>query len=105
LFLNFLRLVWENLNNKIYLRYAHAQKSLVKAGDRVKSGDKIGLSGVSGNATGTRATHLHFEIANKPRPPKGLVNRCNPSFYVNLIDETKANKVHQKKISEKEHKI
>lgn len=94
-----------NLNNKIYLRYAHVQKSLVKVGDRVKSGDKIALSGVSGNATGTRAPHLHFEIANKPRPARGLVNRCNPSFYVNLIDELKADKEHQKKISEKAHKI
>ena len=94
-----------DLKGKIYLRYAHVQKSLVKKGDRVKSGDKIGLSGVTGNATKTRAPHLHFEIANLPRPEKGLINRCNPAFYVNLIGENKANKEHQKKVSKTKHKI
>ena len=38
--------------------YAHLSKSLVKSGQRVKGGDKIGLSGASGNAFGP---HLHYE--------------------------------------------
>ncbi|WP_199185111.1 M23 family metallopeptidase [Aquimarina sp. I32.4] len=94
-----------DLKGKIYLRYAHVQKATIKVGDRVKSGDKIGVSGVTGNASGTKAPHLHFEIANLPRPGRGLVNRCNPAFYVNLRGENKANKSHQKKVANTKHKI
>ena len=94
-----------NTNGKIYLRYAHLQKIDVKAGDSVSAGDPLGLSGVTGNASGTRAPHLHFEIANLPRPNKGLVNRCNPAFYINIIPEADANKEHQEKISKTRHYI
>lgn len=40
-------------------KYAHLCKMLVKKGDRVIRGQKIGLQGCSGNST---AEHLHFEI-------------------------------------------
>jgi hypothetical protein len=48
-----------------YAMYAHlAPKSLtVHVGDHVKSGDKIGLLGNSGNSTGP---HLHFQISDRP---------------------------------------
>lgn len=39
-----------DLFNRIYLRYAHVQSAFVKVGQRIKAGDLIGLSGVSGNA-------------------------------------------------------
>jgi murein DD-endopeptidase MepM/ murein hydrolase activator NlpD len=48
--------------------YAHAQKTLVKAGDRVTRGTPIALVGRSGNAT---TEHCHFElrVANRPVDP------------------------------------
>ena len=40
-------------------RYGHLKKYLVKAGARVKRGDKIALAGNSGRST---APHLHYEV-------------------------------------------
>jgi hypothetical protein len=48
-----------------YAMYAHlAPHSVtVHVGDRVKTGDKLGLLGNSGNTTGP---HLHFQISDRP---------------------------------------
>lgn len=43
--------------------YAHLSKIDVKTGDRVRSGDKIGEVGSTGNSTGP---HLHLEVRTSP---------------------------------------
>lgn len=50
-----------SLKNKNYYttRYMHLKKILVKVGQKIKKGQKIGLSGNTGRTTGP---HLHYEI-------------------------------------------
>ena len=52
-------------------RYGHMQKILVRRGQHVKRGDKIGLVGKTGLAT---APHLHFEVHFKGK-------EVNPEHY------------------------
>lgn len=66
-----------------YVRYCHLSDINVKIGDVVKAGQVLGKTGVSGNADGTRAPHLHFEIAFELRG-KGLENRINPELYLKV---------------------
>ena len=66
-----------------YIRYCHLSEVNVKVGDTVKAGQVIAKSGVTGNASGTHAPHLHFEIAFEMRG-KGLVNRVDPEMYFEI---------------------
>lgn len=43
-------------------RYAHLSEMYVKPGQRVKKGDIIGLSGISGNPKKGAQPHLHYEV-------------------------------------------
>lgn len=53
-------------------RFGHLHKLLVKKGEVVKPGQKIGLLGNSGRSTGA---HLHYEVRfqNKPRNPMKFI--------------------------------
>ncbi|HET9744145.1 MAG TPA: M23 family metallopeptidase [Chitinophagaceae bacterium] len=56
--------VWMRVSDRnISLYYAHLDKQLVEAGQRVKKGDTLGLVGNTGNARFT-PSHLHFGIYN-----------------------------------------
>lgn len=60
--------------NGLVSRYAHASKRLVKEGDVVLRGQKIGEVGSTGRSTGP---HLHFEVLLNGTPQ-------NPIRYLNL---------------------
>jgi murein DD-endopeptidase MepM/ murein hydrolase activator NlpD len=49
--------------------YAHLDKILVREGDKVTSGEKIGLMGSTGHAHGV---HLHFEVRHRSQPVNPL---------------------------------
>lgn len=56
----------------VVTRYAHLSKATVRVGQAVDRGDRIGLSGASGRATGP---HVHYEVIYKgaARNPKPFV--------------------------------
>ncbi len=56
----------------ITTNYGHLYSALVKVGDKVKRGDRIALSGNSGNTTGP---HLHYEVELN-----GV--HVNPLYYI-----------------------
>jgi len=60
--------------NGLITRYAHASKRLVKVGDVILRGAKIGEVGKTGRATGT---HLHFEVRQRGAP-------VNPAQFLRL---------------------
>lgn len=60
--------------NGLISRYAHASRRIVKVGDVVLRGQKIGEVGSTGRATGT---HLHFEVRQNGVP-------LNPSQFLRL---------------------
>ena len=63
-----------NHGNGLVSRYGHASKRLVKEGDVVLRGQKIGEVGSTGRSTGP---HLHFEVLLNGTPQ-------NPTRYLNL---------------------
>lgn len=66
---NFLILEHEN---GYFTLYAHLEKVFVIVGENVKQGDVIGIMG----ASGTKHSHLHFEVRNRKN------KRINPTKYL-----------------------
>lgn len=66
-------------------RYAHLSQTEVEVGQRVKRGDRIGLSGKSGRSTGP---HLHYEVLYRKHHvnPIGFMDLgIDPEDYVEII--------------------
>lgn len=57
----YIRIREDGTNRRFY--FAHLSEALVKAGQRVSVGDRIGIEGSTGNSTGS---HLHYEVRREP---------------------------------------
>jgi murein DD-endopeptidase MepM/ murein hydrolase activator NlpD len=65
---------------RLYAFYAHLSAVLCAEGDTVYEGQKIALSGRTGNARGMRGEdeHLHLEIRERLQPGRGMQHRIDP---------------------------
>ena len=63
----------------IFTKYAHLKSFLVKRGEQIKRGQRIGIEGKTGTATGI---HLHYEIIVKKK-------KVNPAYFLYLDKVTK----------------
>lgn len=77
----------KNITGKyIYFFYAHLSDIKVNVDDIVDVGEKLGLSGATGNAntmtTIAKGAHLHFEARSSALLGKGLVGRIDPIPFI-----------------------
>lgn len=64
----------------LFILYAHLSEAHVKLGDTVQRGDRIGLTGNTGNAVSMRGKdqHLHLEVRTRLDVGRGLDGRMSP---------------------------
>lgn len=76
---NCVRLKFTYHGRNLYAFYAHLTSVLV-GNSSVKEGTPLGLTGMTGNARklSRREAHLHFGIATRPNPRKGLHDYIDP---------------------------
>lgn len=74
-----------------YTGYAHLSSTTVNKGQSVKAGERIGLSGSTGNSTGP---HLHFEVIPKTQNwENGYAARIDPEpFFISATPSSKGGK-------------
>jgi murein DD-endopeptidase MepM/ murein hydrolase activator NlpD len=67
-----------------YAQYAHLSRVSVVVGQQVRSGDQIGATGHSGNASSlsSKERHLHFEVRTVAHPGTGLAGRVDPGMIL-----------------------
>jgi murein DD-endopeptidase MepM/ murein hydrolase activator NlpD len=72
--------VWISHNGKLYTTYNHLSSEIVRIGQHVSAGQRIGSIGMTGNATGP---HLHFEVwVTLPWGDWTTSGARNPMLYV-----------------------
>jgi len=73
-------IIYHGLKNEIRTGYAHLSKFNVKAGQKVKAGDVIGLVGNTGSHT--TGSHLHFTLSFFNN---GIYTPVNPKPYLKAL--------------------
>ncbi len=79
-----------------FVMYAHMYQVHVAPNDTVHSGQLIGTSGKSGNAshiTRQNNRHLHFEIRDAQAVGGSTNNRTNPAYYINWVTPDPSHKI------------
>jgi murein DD-endopeptidase MepM/ murein hydrolase activator NlpD len=72
--------VWIMHGTKLYSTYNHLSRILVHSGQKVSAGQRVGLVGATGEATGP---HLHFEVwLGYPWGLGTAANAVNPCAYL-----------------------
>ena len=77
---NVVVLKFKDNNEDLYAAYCHLSRNFVKTGSSVAKGERLGLTGATGNARGLGPLdeHLHFEIRTFIQVRKGLDQRRSP---------------------------
>jgi murein DD-endopeptidase MepM/ murein hydrolase activator NlpD len=72
--------IWVMNGTKLYTTYNHLSRVSVRVGQRISAGQRIGLVGMTGVATGP---HLHFEVwLGYPWGLGSDANTVNPCVYL-----------------------